>query len=119
ESGGPELYVMPFPGPGPKVRVSTQTANAPRWNRNGRELLYWTAAVGNSSLMSSAVQSTPTASAGVPTELFKMALGTTWDVAPDGQHFLVELTQNTVSGSTFATVINWFDELRRRAPAKK
>jgi Tol biopolymer transport system component len=117
ESGTSELYVMPFPGPGPKVRVSTQTANAPRWNRNGRELLYWSA-TGNAGLMSAPVQTAPAVSAGVPTELFRMILGTTWDVAPDGQHFLVEITRNT-GGSTFATVTNWFDELRRRAPAKK
>jgi Tol biopolymer transport system component len=118
ESGTSELYLMPFPGPGPKVRVSTQTANVPRWNRNGRELLFWSA-VGNAAIMSAAIQTTPTVSAGVPVELFKMILGTTWDVAPDGQHFLVELTRNTGSGTTFATVTNWFDELRRRAPAKK
>jgi serine/threonine-protein kinase len=118
ESGAPELYVMPFPGPGPKVRVSTQTANAPRWNRNGRELLYWTAA-GSASVMTASIQESPTVSAGVPTELFKMILGTTWDVMPDGQHFLVEITRNTGNGSTFATVTNWFEELRRRAPARK
>jgi Tol biopolymer transport system component len=120
ESGTAELYVMPFPGPGPKVRVSTQTANNPRWNRSGHELLYWTAVAGNSSLMSASVQTTPSGpSVSVPTELFKMILGTTWDVAPDGDHFLIELTQNTGVGSTFVTVTNWFDELRRRAPARK
>src|SRR5438105_4192588 len=42
-----------------------------------------------------------------------------WDVAPDGQHFLVELARSTGSGSTFATATNWFDERRRRAHAKK
>jgi hypothetical protein len=115
ESGASEPYLMPFPGPGPKIRVSTQTANAPRWNRNGRELLYWTASAGASGLMSASVQTAPAMSAGVPTELFKMILGTTWDVAPDGQHFLVELTQNTGNGTTFATLTNWFDELRPRS----
>jgi hypothetical protein len=45
-----------------------------------------------------------------------MFSGTTWDVAPDGQHFLVE---SVGEGATIATVTNWFDELKRRAPAKK
>jgi hypothetical protein len=47
--------------------------------------------------------------------------GTTWDVAPDGKRFLVELTQvsNAAGGSKVAAVTDWFDELRRRAPAKK
>jgi hypothetical protein len=100
--------------------VSTGTGNIPRWNRNGRELLYWTANAGTASLMSAAIQtSSGTPSVAVPTELFKMIIGTTWDVTPDGERFLIELTQNTGAGSTFATVTNWFDELRRRAPAKK
>ena len=120
ESGSPEVYLMPFPGPGPKVRVSTGTGNIPRWNRNGRELLFWTANAGTASLMSASIQtSSGTPSAALPTELFKMIIGTTWDVAPDGERFLIELTQNTGTGSTFATVTNWFDELRRRAPPKK
>jgi len=120
ESGGFECYLMPFAGPGPKVRVSTGTGNIPRWNRNGRELLYWTANAGTASLMSAAIQTSSGApSVAVPTELFKMIIGTTWDVTPDGERFLIELTQNTGAGSTFATVTNWFDELRRRAPPRK
>ncbi|HEY6214347.1 MAG TPA: protein kinase [Vicinamibacterales bacterium] len=120
ESGTLEVYLMPFPGPGPKVRVSTGTGNIPRWNRNGRELLFWTATAGSASLMSASIQtSSGTLSVAVPTELFKMLIGSTWDVAPDGEHFLVEITQITGVGSTFATVTNWFDELRRRAPPRK
>jgi Tol biopolymer transport system component len=120
ESGTLEVYLMPFPGPGPKVRVSTGTGNIPRWNRNGRELLFWTATAGSASLMSASIQtSSGTLSVAVPTELFKMVIGSTWDVAPDGEHFLVEITQITGVGSTFATVTNWFDELRRRAPPRK
>src|SRR5512141_1056045 len=39
ESGKPEIYVMPCPGPGEKVRVSTGGARLLRWSREG-ELLY-------------------------------------------------------------------------------
>ncbi|HZW74795.1 MAG TPA: hypothetical protein VFF43_14695, partial [Caldimonas sp.] len=62
-----------------------------------------------------AIQTAPF-SAGAPVKLFSMFSGTTWDVAPDGQHFLVE---SVGEGATIATVTNWFDELKRRAPAKK
>jgi len=90
ESGSFEIYLMPFPGPGAKVRVSTGTGNIPRWNRNGRELLYWTANAGTASLMSASIQtSSSTPSVAVPTELFKMIIGTTWDVTPDGERFLI------------------------------
>ena len=43
ESGGREVYVQPYPGPGERVRVSTDSSNGgtePVWAPNGRELLY-------------------------------------------------------------------------------
>ncbi len=119
ESGTAEIYAQAFPGPGAKIQVSTSSGRYPRWNRNGRELLYWTAAPGNAGLMSVTVQATPTLTFGTPKELFRYTPGTTWDVAPDGEHFLVEQTSPTGTGAVFAVVTNWFDELRRRAPSKK
>ena len=68
--------------------------------------------------MSVSIQMTPALSAGTPRELFKTIPATTWDVAPDGDHFLVEIVGTPGTGSVFVTVTNWFDELRRRAPAK-
>ena len=119
ETGAAEIYVQPFPGPGAKTRVSTASGRTPRWSRNGHELFYWTAAPGNAGLMSVTVQTTPTLSISAPKELFRYAPGTTWDVAPDGEHFLVEQASPTGTGAIFAVVTDWFDELRRRAPAKK
>ena len=114
ESGRPELYVMPFPGPGPKVQVSPNGASRARWSANGRELLFWDTG-GNSTLLSSSIQLSPFSSAS-PQKLFSAFAGTTWGAAPDGEHFLVESVQ---SGAVMVTVTNWFDELRRRAPVKK
>ena len=43
ESGQPQVYVRPFPGPGgPVIPVSTQGGTQPRWSRNGKELFYRT-----------------------------------------------------------------------------
>jgi len=39
ESGSPEVFVTPFPGPGPKWRVSADTGTQTRWRRN-EELIY-------------------------------------------------------------------------------
>jgi Tol biopolymer transport system component len=114
ETGQSEVYVVPFPGPGPKLKISTQRGQRPRWAKNGRELFYWT--VPATTLMSVPIQPAPF-SPGAPRELFNALVGTTWDVAPDGDHFLIERTGSP--GSTvFATVTDWFDELRRRAPVK-
>jgi Tol biopolymer transport system component len=119
ETGTSEIYVMPFPGPGAKVRVSTASGATPRWTRGGRELLYWLGGAGTLSLISVSVAAGPTFAPGPPQELFQLNLGTTWDPAPDGERFLVEVLSTEQTGSVIATVTNWFDELRVRAPAKK
>jgi eukaryotic-like serine/threonine-protein kinase len=118
ETGRPEVYVLPFTGSGAKVQISADGANRPRWSATGRELFFWSSALSNATLFSSVIQPAPFA-ASAPQKLFSAsagATGTTWGVAPDGQHFLVESVQ---SGGTLVTVTNWFDELRRRAPVKK
>ncbi len=40
ETGRLEIYVQPFPGPGPKVQVSVGGGTLPRWRRDGSELFY-------------------------------------------------------------------------------
>ena len=65
------------------------------------------------------VQPGPVLAAEAPGELFRFLPATTWDVTPEGDRFLVESTPIGQSGSVFATVTDWFDELRRRAPSRK
>ena len=40
ETGQLEIYVQPFPGPGPKAQVSVGGGTLPRWRRDGGELFY-------------------------------------------------------------------------------
>jgi Tol biopolymer transport system component len=40
ESGGFEVYVRPFPGPGGKWRMSTEGGEDPRWSAKASELLF-------------------------------------------------------------------------------
>ena len=40
ESGRPEIYVQPYPGPGGKWQISAEGGTEPAWNHNGRELFY-------------------------------------------------------------------------------
>ena len=116
ESGAAEVYVLPFPGPGPKQRISLNGGDKPRWSRDGRELFYW-ANVPNEKLMVVDITTTPAFRAGAPRELYQQLSTTTWDTSPDRNRFLVELSSRQ-NGSTLAVVTNWFDELRRRAPPK-
>jgi hypothetical protein len=57
---------------------------------------------------------------GVPRRLFHLRIGSTGDVTPDRNRFLLELAPPPSStGSTMVIVTNWLDELRRRVPSKE
>ena len=121
ESGRPEIYVQPFPGPGGKWQISTDGGSEPAWNPNGRELFY---RVGDS-MMAVPVTTQPSFSAGRPTELFKGTYlastfpltGTTYDVTRDGQRFLM-IKDQAASATQINVVVNWFEELKRLVPTK-
>jgi len=40
ETGRPEIYVRPFPGPGRRWQISTGGGGKPVWTKNGREIVY-------------------------------------------------------------------------------
>ena len=98
QSGRHEVYVQPYPGPGERHLISTNGGFQPAWSGNGRELFYAQAAQWSSSgpmtLMSVSIETTPTFVAGTPKALFESldlasAWGRNYDVAPDGQRFLM------------------------------
>jgi Tol biopolymer transport system component len=114
ESGESEVYVAPFLGPGAKWRISTSGGRFPRWRRDGRELFFEV----RGTLMAAAVSSDRSAfDVGAVRMLFGGVGGggsqrRKWDVAPDGQRFLVGL-QNTDSEIVPITlVVNWMAALK-------
>ncbi len=119
ESGRPEIYVQPYPGPGGKWQISTDGGIEPAWNPNGRELFYRS----NRRMMAVPVTTQPTFSAGRPAVLFEgdylastfPLAGVTYDVTRDGQRFLM-VKQNAASPTEVNVVVNWFEELRRLVP---
>ena len=119
-SGRPEIYVRPFPPPrngGGQWMISTGGAVQPRWNRNGKELFYFS----GSKLMAVEVAATPAFQAGVPKMLFDAPIftagdvmaGISWDVSRDGKRFLL-VTQSGKSGAEPITVVlNWAAGLKK------
>jgi serine/threonine-protein kinase len=90
EAGRMEVYVRPFPQPGPRVPVSVQGGTEPAWSRDGRELYYRT----GDSLMAASVSLSPAFIVTGRRRLFNGAfLGggffREYDVAPDAQHFVM------------------------------
>ena len=118
ESGGYEVYVQPYPGPGGKWRISSGGGAVPRWNPNGRELFY----VSGDKMMAVDVTTAPIFSVGTPKMLFVFEGQevANWDISPDGQRFLtVKPVEQQQAAAQINLVLNWFEELKRRAPAGK
>jgi hypothetical protein len=119
ESGRWEIYVEPYPGPGPKVPVSTEGGQQPVWSRDGKELFYRN---GNK-MMAAAVETKDEFKITGYNELFEgrylsMASLQNYDVAPDGRFLMIqEPAESTPLGIN--VVLNWFDELERLLSVEK
>ena len=122
ESGQGEVYVVPFPNSRDgKWMVSVDGGTTPRWSPTGRELFYTT---GNA-MMVVPVTTTPTFSAGAPRVLFrddvhdKGGLHPGYDVAPDGQRFLMlrRVTRDEARAVPRLVLVQHFDaELEAKVP---
>ncbi len=106
ESGRGEVYVRAYPGPGPKIQVSTQGGGQPLWARNGRELFYRA----DEAVLSVDVTLQPSFAASKPRELFRgpyhtMISAAQYDISPDGQRFLMILPDPREGAPTQVTVV--------------
>jgi serine/threonine-protein kinase len=126
ESGASEVYVRPFPGPGGRWQISTGGGRFPVWSRDGRELLFETPdqhvmAVGYTAKGNSFARSEPRLWPEI--RLRDLGLSFNFDLAPDGKRIAALLADSDLSGQNSQThltfLLNFFDELRRRAPATK
>jgi hypothetical protein len=120
ESGHQDVYVRPFPGPGSKVQISTDGGVYPTWSRTRPELFYGTA---DRRIMVVAYR--------VEGDSFRPARPRPWsdrrygqrpgqpfDLHLDGNHFVVGPDTEAAAKQDHVTfVFNFFDELRRIAPA--
>ncbi len=116
ESGTAQVYVRPVHGPG-RSQVSVDGGAAPVWARDGRELFF---AKGDT-LFAVPVTLGETFSSGAVRRLFSgpytfdALTGADYDVAPDGQRFLVPGNQ-APAPHQLELVLNWFEDLNRLAP---
>jgi serine/threonine protein kinase len=130
ESGQFEVYVRPYPELDKKWTVSTGGGANPLWSPNGRELFYRS----RESVMAASVKTDPTFKFKAPKPLFRDAYVSAgfvargfeqhpWDIHPNGKHFLmmkeVEPKASAAVGPRkINVVLNWFEELKQKAPAK-
>ncbi len=124
ESGGHQVYLQAYPGPGRKRQISTRGGFSPAWSASGRELFYrydrklWAVEIGEDGRP------------GNPEPLFEGPYLSnvqfrSYDVRPDGQRFLMiredeaeidRTLQAAYYGNKVRVVLNWFEELEELVP---
>ena len=121
-----EIYVRPFPDVNRgHWLVSTTGGTRPLWAPSGKELFY---VAPTGALMRVGVQRGPSWSATTPTLLLKEGYftspgnpGRTYDIAPDGQRFLMIKeggADRTATPASLIVVQHWVEELKRLVPTK-
>jgi eukaryotic-like serine/threonine-protein kinase len=116
ESGTKEVYVQPFPAAGGgKWAVSNGGGSQPHWRRDGKELFYFTP--DQTLMFVSATVTGGMFQPGMPRALFRASVlggtgggpGLAWryDVAPDGQRFLMNTTLDEETGTPITAILNW------------
>jgi serine/threonine protein kinase len=111
ESGRYEIYIQRFPGSGGHIQLSANGGVQPRWRRDGKEVFYVSP---DSRLMVVRIQETPRGvEPGSPVALFtiprlrlvEQSYGFEYAPFPDGQQFVMNLTQPTTEPLTL--IMNW------------
>jgi serine/threonine protein kinase/Tol biopolymer transport system component len=114
ESGRREVYVASFPGPGGRWQLSSEGGTEPVWRRDGKELFYLGA---DRKLMAVPITGGPRFEFGPPHALFQTRARYTgniaYDVAPDGQRFLVNTLVGSEAIPPITVVMNWTTALSR------
>ena len=125
ETGRPEVYIQRFPDLGERWAVSTNGGLDPAWSPDGKSLYYLATGGGEApeEMVVVRIDSGPSLSVGVPEVLFKhtylrrQLVGRQYDVAPDGDRFLMVSRPADGSGRPQVNVVlNWFQDLTERVP---
>ena len=122
-SGRSEVYVRPFPDvEGGQWLISTEGGATPLWAPDGRELFY---RAPGGRVMAVPVQTETTFAPDNPEVLFEGnyfsgGSGRNYDIAPNGERFLMITQSGTTDDASTPTRIvvveNWLDELAQRVP---
>jgi len=110
-SGADEVYLRRTAAESPTWPVTTGGATEPRWSRSGRELFFRR----GDSLYAIPVAFGAEPVVGQARALFggryeSNVYHAYYDVAPDGQHFMMVRPQGAETGLVIHLVLNWFDQ---------
>jgi eukaryotic-like serine/threonine-protein kinase len=124
ESGRMEVYVAQFPGATVKRQISVDGGDQPQWAPDGKQLFY----MNGNRLMSVDLNADSGLYPTKPRRLVERtfspssadsgAWGHTYAVFPDGKRFLFVENAPQPEVREITVVLNWFEELKARLPAK-
>ncbi len=105
ETGSPEVYVRPFPGPGGTWKVSVAGGFLPQWRGDGKEMFYLSP---DSKVMAVPVALAPAFHAGTPAELFSLkSSASNFEASRDGKRFLVNTIPEGAGSPPLNLLLNW------------
>lgn len=133
ESGNPEVYVQPFPGPGPKVQLSKNGGFDPVWRRAGGEIYYRN----DDKMMAVSIDTSSGVRASAPRVLWQApaaswsgvgrysegsgsscgmpgVTASNYDVTADGRRFLMVRDEDAaIAEKKIVVVVNWAEEVKQ------
>jgi eukaryotic-like serine/threonine-protein kinase len=120
ESGRYEVYIQAFPEPGGKFQISTGGGQYPQWGPGGRELFYVSPDL---KLMAVSLKlGADSVEPSTPRALFALPIvdngWSPYDVAPDGQRFLVRAVPQQQAARPLTVIVNWPALLKKGAAAQ-
>jgi hypothetical protein len=101
--------------------MSTEGGFAPLWARSGREVFFRAGDLGTKTMVVD-IETKSELRVGKPRVLFETRReyglgGGDYDVAPDGRFLVIRAGPRESEHAHLDLVLNWFDDLRRRASA--
>ncbi len=123
DAGRYEVYIRSLAKPEDAVAVSSGGGSEPRWSPDGRELFFRR----NNAFMAAGINlnSSGVVSVGEPRKLFDASAAwgrnpnhAGYAVSPDGKRFLILRPDPRAIPTQINVVLNWFEELRTKAPTR-
>ena len=118
-TGRHEIYVQSFPEAHGRTQISTAGGRFPQWGAGGRELFY--VSPDNKLMVVSLKPGADLVEPSAPRELFPLPIAdiglSPYEVAPDGQRFLVRATPGQ-AGQPLTVIVNWPALLKKTPDAQ-
>ncbi len=122
-SGGMEIYIQPYPGPGRTVRVSADGGVQPLWSVTGDRLFFLNNAQEDEGVathvMAVDVSNDDEVQISEPQLLFsgeyQLGLGFSYDVDATGRRFVM-IKPPPAANRELRVVLDWFEEVKALSP---